>query len=140
MLVLKIRRVSNLQIVNSGSPIIEQTEKVWVRPNYTKFRGGRRSKNMEGPLVISSLFLLLFFSISSKFGGGLGPWTPRFRRPCTSEQGMKWQRSHCRDMMVQTAKYENNAHKLFCVFAGEHTGFFIHRPHIVHNKFKLSLK
>ena len=27
-------------------------------------------------------------------------------------------------MMVQTAKYENNAHKLFCVFAGEHAGFY----------------
>ena len=27
--------VSNLQIVNSGSPIIEQTKKVWVRHNYS---------------------------------------------------------------------------------------------------------
>ena len=35
LLHLKIRRVSNLQIVNSGSSIIEQTEKVWVRHNYT---------------------------------------------------------------------------------------------------------
>ena len=81
MLVLKIRRVSNLKIANSGSPIIEQTEKVWVRHNYTQFRGGRRSKNMEGPLVISCLFLLLFFSISSKFGGGLDPLDPSVPAP-----------------------------------------------------------
>ena len=83
MLVLKIRRVSNLQITNSGSPIIEQTEKVWVRPNYTKFRGGRRSKNMEGPLPTSNKLSIsasvLFYIL--KIWRGPGPLDPSLPAP-----------------------------------------------------------